>query len=159
MTWRSRRRKRFFRYTKSLEKAEMFLVDQYIVIDEYAGGRPKSHYDCKRYVTKNYNSDLRSGRIKSSLDFDNYYNPDLTLVVMFEENEEKANSIIEKTLHQIGKSWEKRLKELFPKHKYTLVMYFDSVSSDWFLDFYNGTQLIKDPQNSDRYKEVYYFNP
>lgn len=157
MTWKSRSRKRFFRLIKALEETEIFFVDKYIVINEYAGGANKNDYNPEHHVKTSYKEDLKTGKVKSSLEFDDYYNPDLTLCVDFEDDEIKANLIIEKALFQIGKRWKDRLKELFPEYKYTLVMYFDSESSDWFLDFRNRIEQITDSKNPDRFKGIYYF--
>ena len=93
----------------------------------------------------------------NSIDFDDYYNPDLTLNVTFEKDEKKSALIIENNLFQIGKRWEERLKELFPNNQYTLVMYFDSENSDWFLDFYNGKRKIEESKDSKRFKGIHYF--
>jgi hypothetical protein len=158
MTWKTRRRKKFLRHIKSLEETDIFSVDKYIVINEYAGGDPYKNYEWKQTIKATYEEDLKSGRIRSSFDFDNYFNPDLNLLITFEKDEKKANSIIEKALHQIGKRWEERLKKIFPENKYTLVMYFDSENSEWFLDFYNGVQQITDSKNPDRFKGIFYFS-
>ena len=161
MSWKSRRRKKFFRNIRSLEEAEMFLVDQYIVINEYVASIKDydySAYEFKKGVKDQYEEYLASGKIKSFLDFDSYFNPDLTLLINYEPDEKKADSIAKKLLLQIGSRWEERLKELFPEYEYTLVMYFDCVESEWFLDFYNGIHQIKDPKDPERMKYIFYFN-
>ena len=159
MTWKSRCRKKFLRHLKSLEETDIFVIDKYIVISEYPGGDPYENYEWRRTINADYKKDLKSGRIKSSLDFDNYFNPDLNLSITFEKDEMKANSIAEKALFKIGKRWMERLKKNFPEYKYTLVMYFDSKGSEWFMDFYNGAQQITASQNPDRYKNIFYFPP
>jgi hypothetical protein len=158
MTWQSRGRKIFYRRVKSLKETEIFLVDKYICINEFAGGPNHKSYNSEYSVRTSYKEDLKSGRVKSSLDFDSYYNPDLTLFINFEKDERKENLIIEKATYQIGKRWEERLKGLFPEYHYTLVMYFDTECSVWFLDIYNSNQQITDSKNPDRFKGVYYFN-
>jgi hypothetical protein len=158
MTWKSRRRKRFFRHVKSLEETEIFLVDKYICINEYAGGPNNNNYKPEHSVRTSYKEDLKSGRVKSSLDFDDYYNPDLTFFIDFERDEKKANLIIKDAFFKIGKRWGERLKEMFPDNKYTLVMYFDAENSEWFLDIYNSSLQITDSQNPDRYTGIFYFN-
>ena len=159
MTWVSRRRKAFFREVRFIKELPIYLIDKYIVIDETASYYKKNigPVDCKAIRLAQYKEDLKTGRIKSAIDFDDYYNPDLTLNVTFEKDEKKSALIIENNLFQIGKRWEERLKELFPNHQYTLVMYFDSENSDWFLDFYNGKRKIEESKDSKRFKGIHYF--
>lgn len=136
----------------------MFLVNNYIVINEYPGRKRGECYDRKHAIETDYKKDLASGRIKSYLDFDNYFNPDLTLSAPFEKDESKANKIIEMALFQIGTRWMQRLKETFPDHEYTLVMYFDSENSEWFLDFFNGLHKVEDYNDSGRIDCIHYFS-
>ena len=159
MTWITRRRKAFFRKVGFLEELPIYLIDKYIVIDETAEyyRMNRKTVDCKAIRLVEYKGDIESGRIKSPVDFDDYYNPDLTLHVSFEKDLKKALSIVEKTLFQIGTRWKERLLELFPNHEYTLVMYFDSENSDWFLDFYNGKRKIDESKDSKRFKGIHYF--
>lgn len=161
MTWVSRRRKAFSREVRFIKELPIYLIDKYIVIDETASYYRKKGMpvDCKAISLAQYKEDIDSGKIKSSRDFDDYYNPDLTLHITFERDEKKSASIIEKTLFQIGTRWEDRLIELFPNHEYTLVMYFDTENSDWFLDFYNGIRRIDKSKDSKRFKAIHYFVP
>jgi transposase len=159
MTWVSRRRKAFFREVRFIKELPIYLIDKYIVIGETASyyKRNREHVDCKAINLAQYKEDLKTGKIKSSIDFDDYYNPDLTLNVPFERDEKKSALFIKDNLFQIGKRWEERLKELFPSHQYTLVMYFDTENSDWFLDFYNGKRKIEESKDSNRFKDIHYF--
>ena len=161
MSYKSRHRKAFLRYVELLKELPIYSIDQYILIDESACyyKKKKMLVDFKRIKQAEYDKYLESNSIKSSLDFDNYFNPDLTLDLPFEKNKEKANSIIQDTLSEIGQRWKARLKESFPEQAYTIVKYFNDEDSEWFLDFYNGTVRIEDFDGSERYTQVEYLHP
>ena len=143
MTWKSRNKKSFLRLIKSLEETEIFLVGPYIVINEcVAATRDWSKGKYQLDVQSQYEEYLSSGKIKSFLEFDSYFNPDLNFIINFEPDEKKADLIAKEFLHQIGNRWAERLRDLFPEHEYTLVMCLDSADSEWFLDFYNGNYKI-----------------
>ena len=77
----------------------------------------------------------------------------LTLDILFERDQKKANVLIKKALTQIGETWQQRLKNKFSNYDYTLVMYFNSEDLEWYLDFYNGTVDIEKNDSSGRCKK------
>ena len=158
MSWKSRKRKAILRYIELLKELPIYLIDQYIIIDEsvYYYKKNRMHVNYKAVMRKEYEKYLADGKIKSSFDFDNYFNPDLTLDVPFEKNESRANILIKNKLMQIGKRWHQRLKSQFPKHHYTLVMYFISEDLEWYLDFYNGVVKIEELDPSERCANIIY---
>ena len=107
MSWKSRRKKAFSRYVELLKELPIYLIDHYIVIDESFSyyKENKMNVDYKAIKKVKYEEFLKSGKIKSSLDFDNYFNPDLTLYLTFEKDKKRANLLIKKTLIEIGKRW------------------------------------------------------
>ncbi len=144
-----------------LKAAPIHLIDQYIFIDEFVYHYRKGKITAdrnKKSVQSSYENYLKDGKIKGPFDFDNRFNPDLTLDILFERDQKKANVLIKKALMQIGETWHQRLKNKFPNYDYTLVMYFNSEDSEWYLDFYNGTVDIKKNDSSGRCRNVVYLN-
>ncbi len=161
MSWKSRKRKVFFRYVDRLKKAPIYLIDQYIFIDEFVGYYRKknmSTYNNSKHMQSEYERFLRDDKIKSSRDFDNYFSPYLTLDILFEKDQKKANALIKKMLIQIGKRWVKRLQDLFPDHDYTLIVFLHSEASEWYLDFYNGVVDIEKNDKSGYCQNIIYLN-
>ncbi len=139
MTWKSRRRKAFLRYVESLKKTPIYLIDDYILIYEFGiDFRKNNYFNIKRNIQVEYEQLVKTKKIKSYFDFDNCFNPDLTLDIPFERDKKKADFLSKKYLLSIGKEWNQRLIALYPKHEYTLVLYYNTEDTEWYLDFYNG---------------------
>ena len=161
MSWKSRKRKAFFRYVEMLKAAPIHLIDQFIFIDEFVYHYKKNKIAAdrnKKGVQLSYENYLKDGKIKGPFDFDNHFNPDLTLDIHFERDPQKANALIKKTLMQIGETWHQRLKNKFPDYNYTLVVYFNSEDSEWYLDFYNGVVKIEELDRSEKCVDVIYLS-
>lgn len=143
-----------------LKELPIYLLDEYILIDESACYyiRNNISIDIKKQRQAAYDRYLEEGKIKSALDFDNYFSPYLTLDILFEKDRTKANALIKKTLIQIGERWVQRLKSLFPEHDYTLIVFLHFEDSEWYLDFYNGTVDIEKIDSSGRCRNVVYLN-
>ena len=158
MSWKSRKRKAFFRYVELLKELPIYLVDQYILIDESVCyyKKYKMHVDYQVFKKAQYKKYSLSGKIKSSFDFDNFFNPDLTLNAPFEKNPSKATAIVKNSLSKIGNRWAERLKDRFPDKSYTVVMYFNSEDQEWYLDFYNGTVKIEEFDHSGQCRDIVY---
>lgn len=144
MSLKSRKRKAFSRKIKALEELPIYSIGQYIVIDEsyLYHKRNRRHVDYRAVKKGQYEKYALEGKIKSSSDFDNFFNPDLTLEVPFEKDKRKADLLSKNALMQIGRRWVERLKSQFPTEDYTIVLYFNSKDSEWYLDFYNGNVRI-----------------
>ena len=99
-----------------MKELPIYLIDQYIVIDESCSyyKRNKMHVDYKTDKKSQYKEYSLDGKIKSAFDFDNHFNPDLTLDVPFEKNKIKASIMAKNALTKIGQRWSERLKNQFP---------------------------------------------
>jgi hypothetical protein len=156
MSWKSRKRKAFLRYVESLKEVSIYLIDQYVLIDEFSCRKSKRFIDNRYNRQKQYMRYLSDDKIKSSLDFDNYFSPYLDIDVPFEKNKKKANILAQNALMQIGRRWNERLKELFPNKDYTIALYFHSESMEWYLDCYNGIVDIKENDDTGLFLNVVY---
>jgi len=155
MSWKSRRRKAFFRHVELLKELPIYLIGQHVVIDESGlfYKKNKIHVDYKAEKESRYKKYLLDGKIKSPFDFDNYFNPDLTLDLNFEKNIRKRN-----TLTKIGQRWNDRIKNQFPSQDYTVVLYFNDEDTEWYLDFYNGSVNIEEIDRSKQCKDIVYLS-
>ena len=117
MTWVSRRRKAFFREVRFIKELPIYLIDKYIVIDETASYYKKNRelVDCKAIRLAQYKEDLTTGKIKSPVDFDDYYNPDLTLSVLFEKDKKKSALIIKDNLVSNREEVGREIKRTIPQ--------------------------------------------
>jgi len=164
MSWKHRKRKQFFREVAALKKSPMFLIDKYIVIDEthdhealLCKDRQMWQIDEKIISSEDmYKISVAEGEIKHYIDFDNYFNPDLTFNPrgILEKTPQKDYLLKRQAMNEIGLEWKKRLLENYPDYNYTLVMYFLTDMEQWMLDFYNGPANF---ENSDEYSDIKYF--
>lgn len=143
-----------------IKNSSMYLIDDYIVIEEPTISPSKRKIKIAfefakiKSSKKNiYRKHVSSGKINNFKDFDNYFNPDLSIDINFTTNFAAGLRLKRKYLNEIGEIWSKRLIESFPDKEYDLILYFDKISEDVFLDFYNGHIELDD----DRYKQVEYF--
>ena len=160
MSWKSRKRKAFFRRVDLLKDVPIYLIDQHILINEFYPYYKKNrmHVDYEAVKKSQYKKYLLDGKIKSSFDFDNYFNPDLTLDVPFEKDKRKADLLSKNALMQIGRRWDERLKSQFPMKDYTIVLYFNSEGSEWYLDFYNRAIKFEEFDSSNQCMDVIYLS-
>lgn len=154
MTWKSRKRKAFNRVISRLKEAPIYIVGQYILIDEPACYVTKcgKNFSYKFANLKEYQK--QRGLIKTAFDFDDMFNPDLTLFLPFEKNKKRHKTIAQSLLYEIGIRWKERLAILFPEHECTIVQYYDAENSDWYLDFYNGLKELGDFDTEERIQNI-----
>ncbi|PHR26007.1 MAG: hypothetical protein COA36_13215 [Desulfotalea sp.] len=139
-----------------LKEAPIYIIGQYIVVDEPACYVPKygKGFNYRLANLKEYEKKKQEGLIETAFDFDNFFNPDLTLFLPFEKNKKNHDAIVQSLLYEIGTKWKERLAILFPENKYTIVQYYDSDNSEWYLDFYNGSRVMGDFEAEERIQNI-----
>ncbi len=156
MSWKSRKKKAFSRIFFRLKEAPIYKIDQYILVDEFScyETRYGKNFNYKYLILREYIKQKKEGLIKTASDFDNFFNPDLTLFLPFEKNKSRHDSITQSLLYDIGIRWKERLAISFSEHEYTIVQYYDLESSDWYLDFYNGVKVLEEFNSEKRIQHI-----
>lgn len=156
MSWKNRQKKAFYRMISRLKEAPIYIIDQYIVVDEPSCYVTKygKDFSYKYANLKEYEKRKKEGVINTAFDFDNFFNPDLTLFLPFEKNKKRHDAITQSLLYDIGTRWKERLAILFSECEYTIVQYYDSENSDWYLDFCNGVKKLGDFDSEERIQNI-----
>ncbi len=156
MSTKSRKRKSFLRYVNRLKLAPIYKVNDFIVIDEFAVPsvvKRNKRWLFSKHVENFFEDDKNQGKTYDQKEFDDIFNPDLFLDILFTNSRDLTYKIKKLSLTEIASSWRKRLDELFPEDPNTLVLYYIKKNDEWMLDFIN---LPKD-QKMIIADEVYYF--
>jgi len=152
MSWRSRQRKKFNRLVERHKKATIIQIGNYLFV---ACENPfKDKFTYLNAVNKSYADKIEKNAINSYLDFDSYFNPDLTLNVYFEKNKEKQENTLIRALTNIGECWCLTVKKYFPNMPHTIILYYNLIDEEWFLDFYNGQVNIDEMQKDGHLSKI-----
>jgi len=140
MTWKTRERKIFNRLVNRLKAAPIYRLGGFTIIDAdiifICGNINNTALESKSLRERSFSLHISEGEIKTSGDFDSFYNPSLTLDILFETYRSKVNQLVCNALDEIAESWKARLIELGENDK-LLFRYFDADTNEWSLEFLN----------------------
>ncbi len=145
MSWKNRNKKKFYRLVHRLQYAPIFLMCNYVFIDadiifQTANNNAveiksilKSEFILKQYKDNH--------KINSLEEFDNYFNPSLTLDLCFERSRERADKLKRQVLEDIGYSWKNKLVRLGLEDG-LLFLHYDKNDGEWTLEFLNSMVAV-----------------